>query len=139
MPAFAFVYGIFTLSSIGLPLTNGFVGEFLIMFGGFKFSAWVGVVAVTGVILGAVYMLSLYRRVVFGRLNEDKNADLQDLDIKEKSVFAVLILLVFVIGVYPQPILDKTALAVSTHIKYVKEFKVPQSNAFERNMVSPGE
>ncbi len=105
LPVFAFVFLVFTLSSVGLPLTNGFVGEFMIMLGGFLFDKSLAAVATLGVILGAVYMLSLYRRVVFGKFNEEKNGTLTDLTAREKLVFAPLLIMVFVIGLYPQPFL----------------------------------
>lgn len=106
VPVFAFVFLVFTLSSIGLPLTNGFVGEFLILIGSFKFNVALSAVAVSGVILGAMYMLSLYRRIMFGDFDEAKNGDLSDLNANEKLVFAPLLILVFVLGLYPQPILE---------------------------------
>jgi NADH-quinone oxidoreductase subunit M len=106
LPQFSVLFLVFTLSSIGLPLTNGFVGEFLILLGGFKYNMVLGAVAVSGVVLGAIYMLSMYRRVVFGEFDEDKNGDLTDLTFSEKVVFAPLLALVFVLGLYPQPILN---------------------------------
>jgi NADH-quinone oxidoreductase subunit M len=107
IPVFAAVFLVFTLSSVGLPLTNGFIGEFLIMLGGFMYERWLGAAATLGVILGAVYMLSLYRRVSFGTLDEKKNGDMPDLTGREKLVFIPLLVLVFFIGLYPQPILSK--------------------------------
>ncbi len=106
LPAFCFVFLVFTLSSIGLPLTNGFVGEFLILLGGFKYNVVLGALAVSGVVLGAIYMLSLYRRVSFGAFDESLNGDLEDLLPREKLVFAPLLVLVFVMGIYPQPFLE---------------------------------
>ena len=105
LPIYAVVFLVFTLSSIGLPLTNGFIGEFLIMFGGFQFNKLIGGVAVIGVVLGAVYMLSLYRRVFFGGIDEAKNGALLDLSLREKLVFAPLLVLVFVIGLAPNLLL----------------------------------
>ncbi len=120
IPIFSFVFMVFMLSSIGLPLTNGFVGEFLVLIGTFKgMHALLGVNetallttvfytfgAVSGVILGALYMISLYRRVVYGAFDEKKNGDLTDLNIRESIVFAPLLVLVFVIGLYPQIVLQ---------------------------------
>lgn len=119
IPIFSFVFMVFMLSSIGLPLTNGFVGEFLVLIGTFKgMHALVGLDeaallattfytlgAVSGVILGALYMISLYRRVVYGSFDEKKNGDLTDLNLREGIVFAPLLVLVFVIGVYPALVL----------------------------------
>jgi NADH-quinone oxidoreductase subunit M len=120
IPIFSFVFMVFMLSSIGLPLTNGFVGEFLVLLGTFKgMHALLGVDegalltavfytfgAVSGVILGALYMISLYRRVVYGPFDEKKNGDLTDLTFRESVVFAPLLVLVFVIGLYPQIVLQ---------------------------------
>lgn len=113
IPIFSFVFLVFTMSSIGLPLTNGFIGEFLIMLGGFKYNWILGAIAVSGVVLGAIYMLSLYRRVVFGQFDEEKNGDLTDLNFRELVIFTPLLILVFVIGLKPQPILASMEAATS--------------------------
>lgn len=105
MPLYSTVFLVFTLSSIGLPLTNGFIGEFLVLLGAFQYNRILGMIAVSGVVLGALYMLSMYRRVFFGPFNAEKNGDLDDLTGMEKLVFAPLLALVFVIGLYPQPLL----------------------------------
>jgi NADH-quinone oxidoreductase subunit M len=120
VPLFAFVFMVFTLSSVGLPLTNGFIGEFLIILGGFEASKVAGIVAVSGVILGAMYMLSLYRRVIFGDFDEAKNGDLTDLTAREKFVFAPLLALVFVIGLYPQPFLERIEPASQAALQRVE-------------------
>jgi NADH-quinone oxidoreductase subunit M len=96
-----------TLSSIGLPGTNGFVGEFLVLLGAFfqRFS-WAAVAA-TGVILSACYMLWMFQRVVFGPVTHEENRGLADLTFRERLVFAPLLLLIFWMGVAPQPFLDR--------------------------------
>ena len=104
VPLFSLVFVIFTLSSVGLPLTNGFVGEFLILLGAFQSSPVIGGIAVSGVVLGAMYMLSLYRRMIFGPFDE-KNNDLVDLLPREKLIFLPLLAGVFIVGLYPGPIL----------------------------------
>jgi NADH-quinone oxidoreductase subunit M len=129
MPKFACVYLIFTLSSIGLPLTNGFVGEFLILLGAFKFSWVLTVFAVSGVVLGAMYMLSLYRRVMFGEIDMEKNGDLEDLNLREGMIFAPLLVLVFLIGLFPQTILDDLEPASQKTIKYVAPAKASAAAA----------
>ncbi|HQH28231.1 MAG TPA: NADH-quinone oxidoreductase subunit M, partial [Oligoflexia bacterium] len=106
MPLFAFVFLSVSLSSIALPLTNGFVGEFLILFGAYRFQPYAAVAAVSGVVLGAVYMLSAYRRLMFGDFMAPNGAQIHDLNRREKIVFVPLLALVLVIGVYPQPVLD---------------------------------
>jgi NADH-quinone oxidoreductase subunit M len=106
MPAYATVFMVFTMGSVGLPGTSGFVGEFLVLTGTFEASTWAAALASTGVILGAAYMLYLYRRVVFGKL---VHADLQampDLSLREKLIFAPLIVGTLWLGIQPQPVLN---------------------------------
>ncbi|MCL4126409.1 UNVERIFIED_CONTAM: hypothetical protein GTU68_041957 [Idotea baltica] len=137
VPVFSAVFLIFTLSSIGLPLTNGFVGEFLILLGTSQaFSLLLTALAVSGVILGAVYMLSLYRRTIFGELDEEKNGDLLDLNLREAMVFFPLILMVFFMGLYPSPILRDLEPATTATLETMraKLDRVPQTIA-----VSDGE
>jgi NADH-quinone oxidoreductase subunit M len=101
MPIYAFVFMVFTMASVGLPGTSGFVGEFLVLTGAFQSSTWVATLAATGVILGAAYMLYLYRRVVFGKLEKDHLKDILDLSWREIAVFAPLVVLAIWMGVYP--------------------------------------
>ena len=120
LPIFAAVFLVFTLSSIGLPLTNGFVGEFLILLGAFSFNKIFGALAVTGVIFGAIYMLQLYREVVFGTFSEEKNGDLTDINFREGLVLAPLLLLVFVLGLYPKPVLDVMEPSSQASVDYLQ-------------------
>ena len=120
VPLFSLVFMIFTLSSVGLPLTNGFVGEFLILLGAFKGSAVIGTIAVSGVVLGAMYMLSLYRRMIFGPFDE-KNNDLVDLLPREKLIFLPLLIGVFVVGVYPNPILRSIEVTAKDYVELMSE------------------
>ncbi|WP_373049489.1 NADH-quinone oxidoreductase subunit M [Vulgatibacter sp.] len=110
IPAFAAVWLIVTLSSIGLPGTNGFVGEFLILSGTFwsklPGGPWWGAVAATGVILGAVYMLWMYQRVYHGEVKREENRHIQDLTVREWLILAPLVALIFVMGLFPSPFLD---------------------------------
>lgn len=106
MPNYAALFMIFTLSSIGLPLLNGFIGEFLILRGAFEVNPrWAGFGAL-GIVLGAAYMLWLYQRIFFGTVDNEKNANLADINRREWLYFAPLVILVFVIGIYPKPVLD---------------------------------
>lgn len=101
MPAFAALFLLATLSSIGLPGLNGFVGEFLVLLGAFRANPWAAAFAATGVILGAVYMLWMVRRVFFGPLVHAANRKLLDLSLREKVVAGALAIPMLWIGVYP--------------------------------------
>jgi len=118
MPVFAAAFMVFTLASIGLPATNGFVGEFLIILGGFTASQWSGVLAATGIIIGAGYMLWLYQRVFFMQTNQ-KVAGLHDIDAREMITLLPMIILIFWIGVYPDAFLGFTHESVRHLIERV--------------------
>src|SRR5262249_45705925 len=105
MPAFAVVFLIIMLSSIALPGTNGFVGEFLILVGAFQAHRWFAVVAALGVVLSAVYMLFMFQRVMFGPVPHPENAPLPALRLRGWGVFAPLLFLVFWLVFYPAPFL----------------------------------
>ncbi len=107
VPLFAVVLMVVTLSSIGLPGTNGFVGEFLILLGAFEFAPVPTAIATTGVILGAAYMLWMFQRVMFGPLTNRANQTLTDLNLREMLYLAPLVVLIFVMGVFPQIFLDR--------------------------------
>jgi NADH-quinone oxidoreductase subunit M len=101
MPRYAFAFMIMTMASVGLPGTGGFVGEFLIMLGTFQANTWVAALITTGIILGAAYMLWLYRRVIFGKLEKEDLKHLLDLGPREVAIFVPLILIVLWMGIYP--------------------------------------
>jgi NADH-quinone oxidoreductase subunit M len=106
MPNYAFVFMVFMLASVGLPGTSGFVGEFLALLGAFEANTWVALFATTSLILGAIYMLYLYRRVIFGTITRDDLRAMLDLSMREKLIFAPLIVLVFWMGIYPASFID---------------------------------
>ena len=106
MPRYALIFMIFTMATIGLPGTSGFVGEFLILVGAYQVNTTVAFLATIGVILGAAYSLWLYRRVVFGELVKDDLKNIMDVGRREILIFAPLILVAFWIGIYPEPFLD---------------------------------
>ena len=101
MPAYALVFMLFTMASIGLPGTAGFVGEFLVLVGAFKVSIWLALLGSLGMVLGAAYMLYLYRRVIFGKITRDDLRAILDISPREMAVFAPLILLTLWMGIYP--------------------------------------
>jgi NADH-quinone oxidoreductase subunit M len=120
MPIFATIFMIVTFSSIGLPGTNGFVGEFLVLVGSYESLKWYTIIATSGVILSAVYMLWMFQRVMFGELTNPKNKELKDLNAREIAVMAPLVLMIFVMGLYPKPFLDTMAPAVDRMITVTK-------------------
>lgn len=121
MPVFATVFMIVTLSSIGLPGTNGFVGEFLVLLGAYESHLrWYALIATSGVILSAVYMLWMFQRVMFGELSNPKNQVLKDLNAREIVIMVPLIVLIFVMGVYPTPFIDKMAPSIDRLITLSK-------------------
>jgi len=112
VPVYSAIFLVVMLSSIGLPGTNGFVGEFLVILGAFRHQIPWAVIAATGVVLSACYMLWMFQRVVFGPVTHDENRGLTDLSLREKLVFAPLLVLIFWMGVAPQPILDRVQPAL---------------------------
>tara|TARA_R110000868_G_scaffold10313_13_gene50626 strand:- start:5376 stop:6890 length:1515 start_codon:yes stop_codon:yes gene_type:complete len=120
MPKYAVVFMVFMLASVGLPGTSGFVGEFLILVGAFKANTWVAALATTGIILGAAYMLFLYRRVVFGKLEKDDLKAILDLNPREIAIFVPLIVVTIWMGVYPAPFLEVMDASIANLIEQHK-------------------
>lgn len=121
MPVFATIFMIVTFSSIGLPGTNGFVGEFLVLIGAFESQLrWWTIIASSGVILSAVYMLWMFQRVMFGELDNPKNQKLSDLNAREIAIMVPLIVLIFVMGLYPKPFIDKMDPAIKKLVAQVR-------------------
>jgi NADH-quinone oxidoreductase subunit M len=118
IPLYTVAFVIVTLSSIGLPLTNGFIGEFACLLGAFLYKPVIGVFASTGVILGAVYMLFAVKRVFFGKVTRESNLSLPDLNGREAAVLLPLIVTIFVMGVMPAPFFKKMDPAVEQFLKY---------------------
>jgi len=112
MPWYAAVFMLFTMGNVGLPGTSGFVGEILTMTGTYHASTWTAVVAATGVILSAVYALSLYRRVIFGEMTNPALATIGDLDMREAAIFVPLIVSTLWLGVNPDAVFHITGASV---------------------------
>ena len=106
MPAYALIFMLFTMANVGLPGTSGFVGEFLTLMGVFQVNTWVALVATSGVILSAAYALWLYRRVVLGDLVKEGLRTITDMTRREKAIFAPLVVMTLLLGIYPALALD---------------------------------
>ncbi len=106
MPKYALVFMFFTMANVGLPGTSGFVGEFLTLMGTFQVNTWAAAFATTGVILSASYALWLYRRVAFGDLIKESLKSITDMDTREKLIFAPLVFMTLLLGIYPTLVLD---------------------------------
>lgn len=129
MPVFATIFMIVTFSSVGLPGTNGFVGEFLVLIGSFESELrWYTIIATSGVILSAVYMLWMFQRVMFGELTNPKNQTLTDLNGREIAIMVPLIALIFIMGLYPKPFIDKMDPAIQKLIAQTKQNQVARLN-----------
>ena len=113
MPVYAAVFMVFTLANVGLPGTSGFVGEFLTLLGTFRVNVAVATLATLGVILSACYALWLYRKVIFGKLEKPSLAGITDMGWREIAVFAPLVILTMLLGIYPKPVLDMSAASVT--------------------------
>ena len=119
MPVYSTLFAIIMLSSMGLPGLNGFIGEFLILIGAFQVRWWWGAFAVTGIILGAAYMLWLYQRTMFGEITKEENKTLPDLSVREMSTLIPIIAFCFFIGLYPAPFLNAMEVSVANVIETV--------------------
>jgi NADH-quinone oxidoreductase subunit M len=131
MPVFSTFFMIVALSSIGLPLTNGFVGEFLILLGTFKANTLYAVLASIGVILAACYMLWMLQRVIFGKITNVANENLHDLSGREKLVLIPLIILIFWIGIYPKPFFIRMEPAVKNILHLMQKSGKEKAQNFE--------
>ena len=116
MPAYALIFMLFTMGNVGLPGTSGFIGEFLTLAGVFQVNTWVAFFAATGVILSAAYALWLYRRVVFGDLIKESLKAITDLSGREKAIFAPLVAMTLLLGVYPSLATDIISPSVAALI-----------------------
>jgi NADH-quinone oxidoreductase subunit M len=112
MPVYAALFMVFTMANLGLPGTSGFIGEFLTILAAFKVNTWVAFLATTGVITSAAYGLYVYKRVIFGVLVNPALKTIKDLSYREIAIMAPLVFLTLLLGIYPAPVLDVTAVSV---------------------------
>jgi len=123
MPRFALFAVLFAMANAGLPGTSGFVGEFLVILSSFKANFWIAFLAATILILGAAYTLWMVKRVIFGKIGNEKVAALQDLNPRETLILTVLAIAVLFFGLYPAPMLEIMHASVEnllTHIVHSK-------------------
>jgi NADH-quinone oxidoreductase subunit M len=120
LPVYSTFFLIVTLSSLGLPMLNGFVGEFLIIVGSYHNRAIYAVLAALGVVLAAVYLLWMYQRVFYGEIRNDKNRNLPDCNALEKLILATVVIVILAMGIYPQPFLrrmDRSVAAIMSRLQ----------------------
>jgi NADH-quinone oxidoreductase subunit M len=137
MPKYAVIFGIMLMASVGLPLTIGFVGEFLVLLGFYQISPIMTILAGTSIIIGAVYMLSVFKKSFFGPVTKEENRNLKDLTPKETWSLIPLVAIVIWLGIYPKPVLDPINNSVNAMLVFMNEkaitaeakdiIKVPQS------------
>jgi NADH-quinone oxidoreductase subunit M len=129
MPAYALVFLFFTMANVGLPGTSGFVGEFLVLAGTFQVNTWVAAVATSGVILSASYALWLYRRVALGALVREGLMTIQDMSRRERVIFAPLIVMTLLLGIYPAAVTDVIGPSVAQLIADYQASVPPMAEA----------
>jgi len=139
LPVYAACFLVIMLSSVGLPGLNGFVGEFLIIVGAFRTHPALAVIAVSGVIFGAVYMLWMYQRVMFGPLDNPANTELEDLSRREIAVLAPILVMVVVMGVYPRPFLNLMKSSVDATLARSVAVVESAQRSVEETGVAPGD
>ena len=120
MPAYALIFMFFTMANVGLPGTSGFVGEFLTLMAVFQVNTWVAAVATTGVIFSAAYALWLYRRVVMGDLIKEGLKSITDMTTRERAIFAPLVVMTILLGVYPALVTDIIGPSVAALVDHVE-------------------
>jgi len=121
MPKYAVIFGVMLMASVGLPLTIGFVGEFLVLIGFYQVSPIMTILAGTSIIIGAIYMLAIYKKTFFGPVTNEANKVLKDLNAKETWSLLPLVAIVIWLGVYPKPILEPIDTSVKAMLSFMDE------------------
>ena len=129
MPGYALLFMLFTMASVGLPGTSGFVGEFLSLIGTYERSTWAAVIATTGIILGAAYMLYLYWRICYGKLVHADAAAMKDLDQREVWLLAPIAAVVLWMGVYPESFIAPMRADVGRILTRIERATPPSDSA----------
>jgi NADH-quinone oxidoreductase subunit M len=137
MPAYALLFLLFTMASIGLPGTAGFVGEFLSLVGAYAANTWVGAVATTGIVLGAAYMLYLYWRVAYGTSRNADAAAMPDLTKRELAMLGSIGAVVLWMGVYPESFLAPMRNDVGVLLARIERAAPPSDTHFVKSSVKP--
>ncbi|HIM94174.1 MAG TPA: NADH-quinone oxidoreductase subunit M [Campylobacterales bacterium] len=135
MPVYATIYGVMLMASVGLPLTIGFVGEFLVLLGFYKVSVVGTIIAGSTIIIGSIYMLNLFKKSFFGPLTNEKNKNLKDLNSRELTALLPLVAIVIWLGVYPKPVLGPIDNSVKDLINFM-ESKAQTQEAKDMIIVS---
>ena len=138
MPLFAIAFMIVTLSSVALPGTNGFIGEFLILLGSWKVNPGLTAISTLGVIFGAVYMLWMFQRVMLGPVTHHENENLKDLSFREMSVLAPLIVAIFVMGIFPNLFFEKMEPSIKRFLSLSTARMVAHSGTTQADVASRG-
>lgn len=125
MPKFAALFMLFALANAGLPGTSGFVGEFLVIVSSFRASFWVAFIAASTLIVGAAYTLWMYKRVVFGRVANDRVDGLSDTSVRENCILGTLALAVLLFGIWPAPLLEVVHPSVDSLLEHIMRSKLP--------------
>ena len=126
MPKYAVIFGIMLMAAVGLPLTIGFVGEFLVLLGFYQVSPIMTILAGTSIIIGAIYMLAVYKKTFFGPITNEANKTLKDLDKKETWSLVPLVLIVIWLGIYPKPVLEPIDNSVKAMLVFMDEKAITQ-------------
>jgi len=126
MPKYAVIFGIMLMAAVGLPLTIGFVGEFLVLLGFYQVSPMMTIIAGSSIILGAVYMLAVFKKSFFGPITNEENKKLKDLDRKETWSLVPLVAIVIWLGVYPKPVLGPIDNSVKAMLNFMDEKAITQ-------------
>jgi len=126
MPKYAVIFGIMLMAAVGLPLTIGFVGEFLVLLGFYQVSPMMTIIAGSSIILGAVYMLAVFKKSFFGPITHEENKKLKDLDRRETWSLIPLVAIVIWLGVYPKPVLEPIDNSVKAMLNFMDEKAITQ-------------